>query len=448
MGNDPTKTGEENLNELVHKIIRANWFRNDMIPRVKRKSTKVMVWDKKTRSSVSKLETVRGTGNWKPGNDGIIVTESRKKLNKEPNNVRNSQYVYVKIYKKIHRGKDTGNYRLVSDAIYMQYGEDPSTGKLYWIPVPRTSLPGKLMEFGTKSILDSNSPYKKAFPFSSEQEAMDYVDSVLNGDVNRQKVLDKIEDTQEKGSKEITSRTKKVMEIMMTADPAMKEKLVGAFLKMKADKIEKAIKKAETIQPTSEVEVTTAPAAPINIYAGTRENVHLSNFANRPFKIGEDTFNTVEGAFQAAKIAHTSTFTKTGKMNAENKVIFNKLKTATGVKAKSIGRKITELDVNEWNKVSANRMKTLIKQSFEQNPDALQKLLATGNAELTHKQDKSKWGKEFPRILMEVRDELRTEAPAAPSKQRDPSMDKMLRLFEQQQKEKKKNDDNSETKCD
>ena len=58
-------------------------------------------------------------------------------------------------------------------------------------------------------------------------------------------------------------------------------------------------------------------------------------------------------------------------------------------------------------------MKSLIYESFRQNPEALQELLATGNSELTHTQDKGKWGKLFPRILMEVRSELRTEAPAA-----------------------------------
>ena len=51
-------------------------------------------------------------------------------------------------------------------------------------------------------------------------------------------------------------------------------------------------------------------------------------------------------------------------------------------------------------------MKGLIKESFEQNPNAIAKLLATGNTELTHTQDKSKWGTEFPRLLMEVRSEL------------------------------------------
>ena len=53
-------------------------------------------------------------------------------------------------------------------------------------------------------------------------------------------------------------------------------------------------------------------------------------------------------------------------------------------------------------------MKSFIRESFKQNPEALQKLLATGNAKLTHTQDKTKWGKEFPKLLMEVRDELST----------------------------------------
>nr|DAH54946.1 MAG TPA: NADAR protein [Caudoviricetes sp.] len=52
-------------------------------------------------------------------------------------------------------------------------------------------------------------------------------------------------------------------------------------------------------------------------------------------------------------------------------------------------------------------MKQLLKESFEQNPQALQRLLGTGNSTLTHVQDRGKWGNEFPRLLMEVREELR-----------------------------------------
>lgn len=38
----------------------------------------------------------------------------------------------------------------------------------------------------------------------------------------------------------------------------------------------------------------------------------------------------------------------------------------------------------------------------------MERLLATGNAKFTHNQDDSEWKTEFPRILMEVRDELRS----------------------------------------
>lgn len=47
-------------------------------------------------------------------------------------------------------------------------------------------------------------------------------------------------------------------------------------------------------------------------------------------------------------------------------------------------------------------MESLVLQSFEKNPDTLEVLLATGNKEITHKQDSGIWKKEFPRILMEV----------------------------------------------
>ena len=59
-------------------------------------------------------------------------------------------------------------------------------------------------------------------------------------------------------------------------------------------------------------------------------------------------------------------------------------------------------------------MKELLLESFKQNPDSLKKLLATGNAELTHTQEspKSKWRTEFPKLLMEVREELKSQQPS------------------------------------
>lgn len=151
--------------------------------------------------------------------------------------------------------------------------------------------------------------------------------------------------------------------------------------------------------------------APINIYAGTGENAHLSNFAVRPFTItnvGEDpdapiygTFRTVEGAFQAQKLAYSSM------SEQEQEAIRKQLETASGAEAKRIGRTIKGLDTERWDELSSGLMHNIILASFQQNPQALQQLLATGNAQLTHTQDRGKWGKEFPRILMGVREELR-----------------------------------------
>ena len=89
-----------------------------------------------------------------------------------------------------------------------------------------------------------------------------------------------------------------------------------------------------------------------------------------------------------------------------NASLYNQLKNTNGSQAKQLGQSIKGLDKKEWDANSSRIMKELLKQSFEQNPDALAKLLATGNATLTHTQDNTKWKIEFPKLLMEVRNEL------------------------------------------
>jgi predicted NAD-dependent protein-ADP-ribosyltransferase YbiA (DUF1768 family) len=170
------------------------------------------------------------------------------------------------------------------------------------------------------------------------------------------------------------------------------------------------------IEPTQ-----TLSGKKINIYAGTGENAELSNFAVRPFDfwVGDKVrkFKTVEGAFQASKFGSTNSFLNTKKLTAEQTQILETLQNATGAQAKALGKNIKDLNVKNWDDVSSERMKPLLLESFKQNPDALAKLLATGNAELTHTQDNTKWGKEFPRLLMEVREELRPEQVAQPGEQ-------------------------------
>jgi exodeoxyribonuclease-5 len=158
--------------------------------------------------------------------------------------------------------------------------------------------------------------------------------------------------------------------------------------------------------------ITKPSSTTINIYAGTGENAELSNFADRltgyyeidGFTEIQGIFRTVEGAFQAAKIKYTKNLSK--EEIIDNALIGQKLADVSGSEAKALGRKIKGLDRVAWDADSSNIMKKILLQSFKANPDALAKLLATGNATLTHTQDKGKWGKEFPRLLMEVRDEL------------------------------------------
>ena len=184
------------------------------------------------------------------------------------------------------------------------------------------------------------------------------------------------------------------------------------------------------VLPTRGNTVQSGQQATINIYAGTGENADLSNFAERPFTIQNQSFKSVEQAFQTAKFQMLRTqlnlFGSASAIAAAKKAdsLLEKLQhVKDGAEAKSIGntriksisKKVQNIiddffaEYGRWNKVNANGMKLLIKASFEQNPQALQRLLDTGNAILTHTQGDGKWATEFPRILMEVRDELRQQ---------------------------------------
>lgn len=181
-----------------------------------------------------------------------------------------------------------------------------------------------------------------------------------------------------------------------------------------------------------------------------RQNADLSNFAERPFDFREgyedenseafsyfmdlhpflpEKFDSVEQAFQAFKWAYALSDTdyakeyitgdtvdkssesyKRGEKIAE--ILVEIVNSKSSKEIKNLGGTrgaLNKEDIKFWDEHSSEIMKFLIKQSFEQNPQALQRLLATGNATLTHTKDKGKWGIEFPRILMEVREELRKE---------------------------------------
>lgn len=139
----------------------------------------------------------------------------------------------------------------------------------------------------------------------------------------------------------------------------------------------------------------------INIYARTNENADLSNFAIRPFTHLGIQFQSVEQAFQFYK-------TEFSPKNEYNRAVGQAIMMSTSDKdLRRLGRQFKGLNKDAWDQMAPTIMKQLILDSFEQNPEAVQRLLSTGNATLTHIQDKDRWRTEFPRILMEVREELR-----------------------------------------
>lgn len=178
---------------------------------------------------------------------------------------------------------------------------------------------------------------------------------------------------------------------------------------------DKALKAANAIKAVYQKTFNTAQTSnTVNIYSGTGENADLSNFAIRPFTHyfndgSVKDFYSVEQAFQYIKASEfADTRSNDGNTRPSGKSIQAEIMdTTTGSQLRSLGRQIRNLNVQAWDRSSSFIMKQLLKESFEQNPQALQRLLSTGNATLTHTQDNSKWGKEFPKLLMEVREELR-----------------------------------------
>lgn len=185
---------------------------------------------------------------------------------------------------------------------------------------------------------------------------------------------------------------------------------------------EREHKKLYNNQNTSN-ELFNPDKTPINIWYGSGENKILSNFGNKPFntKFGkwEVRFQNVEQAFQANKL-----YVVCGKPeldingnpvnNSGDSVRFKKgveiLKGKSGAEARGLGSKrklkMSDSQISEWDKIKSDVMKNLLREAFLQNEKALNALLATNDAELTHNQEGGEWREKFPELLMEVRAEF------------------------------------------
>jgi ribA/ribD-fused uncharacterized protein len=136
----------------------------------------------------------------------------------------------------------------------------------------------------------------------------------------------------------------------------------------------------------------------INSFRG--ENSFLSNMSGSSFKVGQETYPTVEHFFQAMKTTDP----------AERAKI---LATKTAGEAKKIGKTVT-LRKN-WNQIREEVMETGLRAKFQQNPELKKRLIDTGDVNLI---EGNTWGDTFwgevdgkgqnklGKLLMKIRDEL------------------------------------------
>lgn len=123
----------------------------------------------------------------------------------------------------------------------------------------------------------------------------------------------------------------------------------------------------------------------MNIWYGSNENRRLSNLYYRPFVFQGKEYVTVEHGYQA---------NKSGVLDINN---YN-------APWKSGSKFIGKFKANTKNNWNILLMKMLIRNSFAQNTDELIYLMSLDDMVFTHNQDRGIWREEFPRILMEVRD--------------------------------------------
>ena len=146
--------------------------------------------------------------------------------------------------------------------------------------------------------------------------------------------------------------------------------------------------------------ITSSPT--INIYSTDKNGFEkLSNLLNGPVEFNNREFKTVEHLYQWKKA-----------MFAKDKTTAEKIFNAnTGWDAQRLSKTIQNPDSKAWDEISSQQLEASMNLAFQQNPEAKKLLLSTGNTQLTHQTSKfslGKWEKEFPRLLMKIRQELQT----------------------------------------
>ena len=133
----------------------------------------------------------------------------------------------------------------------------------------------------------------------------------------------------------------------------------------------------------------------IDVSSYNKKYALLSNFGEKEFEADGKTFATVEHYYQYKKAVFVGDFALATRI----------LKATSAKQAKLFGShrlKMSKEQQRDWNKRRKNVMRRGMREAFEQNEDAKQLLLSTGNAMITHKMG----GEEdiFAELLMEMRE--------------------------------------------
>ena len=131
----------------------------------------------------------------------------------------------------------------------------------------------------------------------------------------------------------------------------------------------------------------------LDVWYGAGKNKELSNLASRPFRYEGKGYLSVEHAYQTLK---------SGRFDAAT--YSNPAWKRGGVKIR--GKRPADRETN------VGLMETLMRESFEQNPEASKALLETKGKTLTHLRDRSIWRDKFPEALTKIRSELEAAQPA------------------------------------
>ena len=198
---------------------------------------------------------------------------------------------------------------------------------------------------------------------------------------------------QEKLSKVPSYEGKGIVETVKLVFSKLLERVTGKEASALTDGLDLIVRLAKA-EVDEEVSINLGKnTAKININFGSNEMKELSNLAYRPFTFDGVKYVSVEHAYQSLK---------------SNKGLDDKVynhprwkEVESGKLVKIVGNNGTYTKDN-WN--VDKLMKELIQESFSQNLKAREVLNSTKEKELTHTQGDTIWSKEFPRLLMEVRD--------------------------------------------